>query len=240
MNGPAAWIFDLDGTLIDSGLDIALSANVVRSRFGLPGLPVPVLTGYVGDGVRLLLARTLGHDLESGRTGLPVADALLDEAQVVFAEHYGAHLLDHTRLYPGVRGVLAELGPAPLCVATNKPRRFALDILAGLGVDELFHAVVGGDDVPVRKPDPAHLRACLAGLEVDLARVVVVGDSPNDIAAARGLGAVAVGCTYGLVDPERVRAAAPDHVVDDITALPGLFPGGTARPRDVIGPGEDA
>lgn len=222
---PLAWVFDLDGTLIESGLDIALAANVVRTRFRLPELPVPVLTGYVGDGVRKLLERALGHDLATGRTGLPVAADRLDEAQAVFAGWYGEHLLDHTRLYPGVRGVLAALAPAPLHVATNKPQGFSEAILAGLGIEELFRRVVGGDTAPARKPDPAHLAAALAGLDVAPADVAVVGDSPNDILAARALGAVAVGCTYGLVAPERVRAAGPDRVVGDVTELADLFAG---------------
>lgn len=220
---PAALIFDLDGTLVDSGLDVALAANAVRARFGLPELPVPVLTGYVGDGVRLLLERTLGHDAASGRTGLPVDAGRLDEAQAVFARHYGEHLLDHTCLYPGVRGVLARFADLPLHVATNKPRAFTDAILGGLGLEDVFRRIVGGDQVPARKPDPAHLAACLAGLEVRPDRVVVVGDSPNDILAARGLGAVAVGCTYGLGAPEQVRAAGPDHVIDAITDLVDLF-----------------
>lgn len=222
---PAAFVFDLDGTLVDSGLDIALAANVVRDHFGLPPLPVPVLTGYVGDGVRVLLERTLGHDPDTGRPGLPVEAMRLDEGQAVFAAHYGDHLLDNTRLYPGVRGVLAGFAVVPMHVATNKPQAFTVAILEGFGLDGVFRRVVGGDLTPARKPDPAHLRACLDGLEVAPGQVVVVGDSPNDIAAARALGAVAVGCTYGLVDPQRVRAAAPDHVIDDITELAVLFPG---------------
>jgi phosphoglycolate phosphatase len=210
---PHVYIFDLDGTLVDSALDIALAANAVRRHAGRDELPVPVITGYVGDGVAKLLERTLGHDGETA------------EAHRVFADHYGDHLLDNTRLYPGVRGVLAGLGGAPLCIATNKPQGFAEAILAGLGVEELFHCVVGGDRTPARKPDPAHLAACLLGLAATPAQVVVVGDSPNDILAARALGAVSVGCTFGLVDPARVRAAGPDHVIDDFTDLAGLFPG---------------
>ncbi|MFO7610006.1 MAG: HAD-IA family hydrolase, partial [Candidatus Krumholzibacteriia bacterium] len=186
---PAAFIFDLDGTLVDSGLDVALAANGVRVTFGLPELPVPVLVGYVGDGVGLLLERALGHDLAGGQTGQPVAAARLAEAHAVFADLYGRHLLDNTRLYPGVRSVLARFADLPLHLATNKPRAFTDAILDGLGLDGVFRRIVGGDEAPARKPDPAHLAACLAGLAVAPGRVVVVGDSPNDVLAARGLGA---------------------------------------------------
>ena len=101
--------------------------------------------------------------------------------------------------FVGVPELLAALSGAPLMVATNKPGGFSGTILAGLALDGFFRRVVGGDQTPARKPDPAHLRACLAGLDVAPGEVVVVGDSPNDILAARALGAVSVGCTWGLV-----------------------------------------
>lgn len=222
-----AFIFDLDGTLIDSGRDIAISANFVRAHFGLPELPEPVIRGYVGDGALNLLKRALGHDVASGRTGpegLPVSDESLAEAMRVFGDHYGRHLLDHTRAYPGVLEVLRRFHRFPLFVATNKPRSFSDAILAGLHLDGAFRRVVGGDEAPARKPDPAHLAACLVGFDLDPARVVVVGDSPNDIHAARAFGAVSVGCTYGLVAPGIVRSAGPDLVIDAIGELADLFP----------------
>ncbi|MCP4571015.1 MAG: HAD-IA family hydrolase [bacterium] len=223
-----AFVFDLDGTLVDSGLDIALSANAVRASRGLAELPVPVVVAYVGDGVARLMERTLGHEARpAGADDVPpgaVAPAVVDEGLAVFADHYGAHLLDNTRPYPGVVETLADLDGVPLLVATNKPRVFADALLAGLGLDGFFVGVVGGDDTPARKPDPRHLAEALAGVEAAPERVVVVGDSPNDILAARAYGARSVGCTYGLVDPARVRAAGPNAVIDAFTDLPALFP----------------
>ena len=223
----AAFIFDLDGTLVDSGRDIALAANFTRAHFGLPELPLATVAGYVGDGVATLLYRTLGHDPATGLTldrGLPVGDEMHAEAMRIFADRYGRHLLDTTRLYPGVLEVLARYRRFPLGLATNKPRVFTDAILAGLHIDGAFDAVVAGDETPARKPDPEHLRRCLAGWRVDPAEVAVVGDSPNDIAAARALGAVAVGCTYGLTAAGVIRAAGPDLVIDGIGELAGLFP----------------
>ena len=223
----AAFIFDLDGTLVDSGLDIANSANFARTHCGLSELPVPVVTGYVGDGVAKLLQRTLGHDESSGQTGpagLPVSEEQLATAHAVFMDHYGRHLLDNTRLYPGVLDMLRRYRAFPLFVATNKPGGLARKILAGLHIADAFVRIIGGDETPARKPDPAHLQVCLEGTNLDPAQVAVVGDSPNDINAARALGAISVGCTFGLVTPGLVRAAKPDLLIDSMAELNTLFP----------------
>jgi len=219
----AAFVFDLDGTLIDSGEDIARSANFVRGHFSLPELPLPTVIGFVGDGVEMLMRRALGHETKSGNPDLPVAPERLQDALSVFRDHYGRHLLDHTRLYPGVLEVLMRFRAFPLLLATNKPREFTDPILAGLGIRDAFARIIAGDETPARKPDPEHLRRVLEGTPVACEEVVVVGDSPNDIAAAHGLGAVAVGCTYGLVEPGRIRVAGPDLLIDSIGELSALF-----------------
>ncbi len=223
-----AFIFDLDGTLVDSRRDIAAAANVARAACGLPPLPEPVLTGYVGDGVALLLRRALGHDLAAGAGGAPgllaADDPRLPPARDAYLEHYGRHLLDNTRAYDGVPELLDRLAGRPLLVATNKPGGFSEAILTGLGLGRHFRRVVGSDQVAARKPDPGHLRACLEGLEVAPAEVVVVGDSPNDIRAARALGAVAVAVAWGLVPAAVLRAERPDHLIEAPLDLVALFP----------------
>jgi phosphoglycolate phosphatase len=225
-----AFIFDLDGTLVDSGLDIALAANFTRVHFDLPELDIATVRGYVGDGVAALLHRVLGHDVRSGLTGpagLPVDAARHAEGMTVFADHYGRHLLDHTTLYPGVREILARFQRIPMFLATNKPRVFTDRILAGLHLAGAFARIVAGDETPARKPDPAHLEQCLQGTDFAVARVAMVGDSPNDILAARALGALSVGCTFGLVPPGLVRSAGPDFVIDSMAELGALFPSRT-------------
>lgn len=222
-----AFIFDLDGTLIDSGLDIALSANFTRVHYGLPELPVSTVMGYVGDGVAKLLMRTLGHDVRSGQTGvagLSVSEEMHAEGLAVFADHYGRHLLDHTTLYPGVLDVLARFQRIPMHLATNKPRAFTDPILAGLHLAGAFRKVVCGDETPERKPDPVHLEICLEGLDVAPSDVVVVGDSPNDVKAARAFGAVSVACTFGLVQPGLLKSSDPDFAIDSMGELAVLFP----------------
>lgn len=217
----AAFVFDLDGTLVDSGEDIARSANFVRGHFGLPALPEATMISYVGDGVEMLLRRALAHGKNPDD---PLPEGQLAEGLEVFRGHYGRHLLDATRLYPGVLDILMRYRAFPLLLATNKPREFTDQILTGLGIRDAFANIVAGDETPARKPDPEHLRRALQGVTVDPGQVVVVGDSPNDILAAKALGAVSVGCTYGLVAPGRIRGAKPDLLIDAIGELAALFP----------------
>ena len=214
----AAFIFDLDGTLIDSGLDIALAANFARGHFGLAELPTETLIGYIGDGVGMLMQRALGHK------GTPPSDEMVAEGLIVFRDHYGRHCLDNTALYPGVLDILACFQQLPLMVATNKPRRFTHQILTGLHVFSAFRRVVAAEDVPLRKPDPASLLACLDGLDVPREEVVVVGDHVNDILAAKAIEAVSVGVTYGLTAAGLIRSARPNLVIDGFSELNDLFP----------------
>ena len=223
----AAFIFDLDGTLVDSGKDIAISANFARLHFGLPELPEATIRSYVGDGLPRLLTRALGHDARRGLTGeagLPVSPEQHAEATRVFGEHYRRHLLDHTRLYPGVLEMLSRFRGVPMFVATNKPQAFSEEILAGLHVAGAFQRIVGGDIPAARKPDPAHLAATLEGHPFDPASVVMVGDSPNDVNAGRAFGAMTVGCTFGLVPPAVIKTARPDFLIDRFDQLADLFP----------------
>lgn len=222
-----AFIFDLDGTLVDSGLDIALSANFTRVHFSLPELPVETAISYVGDGVLKLLERALGHDENTGLTGQsgrPVNQDLLDEGMKVFADHYSRHLMDNTRLYPGVLQTLMRFQRYPLHLATNKPRKFTDQILAGVNLAGAFRTIVAGDETPARKPDARHLALCLEGLDIPTEAVAVVGDSPNDVLAAKALGAVSVGCTFGLVEPGILKSSQPDLIIEEFGQLAQLFP----------------
>ena len=216
-----AFIFDLDGTLVDSGRDLTVSANHVRVRFGLPELPERVVVSYVGDGVGKLVERALA-DLDGPTAGDRVAEGL-----AIFLDHHDRHCLDHSRLYPGVLETLRRFSGFPLMVATNKSRRFAEKVLAGLHVDGAFRRVVCGDDVARRKPDPEALALCLAGLDVAPEDTVMVGDGTNDVLAARALGCTAVGCAFGLTARDRLLAAGPDLLLESFAELADHF---AARP----------
>jgi len=152
-----------------------------------------------------------------------VTPTMIAGGLAVLREHYGRHCLDRTVLYPGVRSLLARLRSIPLAIATNKPRRFTLQILAGLGIDKEFARVIAGDDVRRKKPHPEALYKCLDGSGVALCDAVVVGDSTNDIEAARAGGAVSVGVTYGLSPADVIAAAGPDHVVATVAELAALL-----------------
>jgi len=216
-----AFIFDLDGTLVDSGRDLTVSTNHVRVRFGLPELPERVVVSYVGDGVGKLVERAL-DDL-----GGPSAADRVAEGLAIFLDHHDRHCLDHSRLYPGVLETLRRFSGFPLMVATNKSRRFAEKVLAGLHVDGAFRRVVCGDDVARRKPDPEALALCLAGLDVAPGDTVMVGDGTNDVLAARALGCTAVGCAFGLTARARLLAAGPDLLLESFAELTDHF---AARP----------
>jgi len=215
----SAVLFDLDGTLVDSGADIAAAANHARGAAGLAPLPEAVAVGYVGDGVQSLLERVLAHDPETAGPTRVLATDEVPNGLAAFFDYYEEHLLDQTVLYPGVDELLRALAGRRLLVATNKPRRFTLAILAGLGIAGSFERVTAGDDVSARKPDPAHLAACLAGTGIDPDAAVMVGDSPNDILAARGFPMRSVAVSWGLVARVRLEAAEPDALVDRVEEL---------------------
>ncbi|MEB2325021.1 MAG: HAD hydrolase-like protein, partial [Sorangiineae bacterium] len=141
-------VFDLDGTLVDSREDIVRSTNHALAVSGYPTLPAGEIASYVGDGARLLLARS---------SRLLAGDPRLDALETTFLEYYTAHAVDHTRLIAGVEEVLDALAPLPLALLTNKPRRATLATLAALGLDRRLREIVAGDDLAERKPAPGGL-----------------------------------------------------------------------------------
>jgi phosphoglycolate phosphatase len=220
---PQAIAFDLDGTLVDSVADLAASVNHVRASFGLSEHSLGTIRGFVGDGARKLLERSL-RELDSE------LEASFPEAFRRFRAHYGEHCLDRTRPYPGVVETLEALAHVPLAVVSNKPQPFTDKVVAGLGLDEYIRVTVGArPDVPV-KPAPDLLMLALSDLEVDPRQAWMVGDSPNDIRVARAAGSVAIAVGYGLVPPEALAAEHPDALLSRFDELRGLLGG----------PGEEA
>lgn len=208
------FLFDLDGTLADTLADIAASTNHVRARHGLPALAGAMVRTFVGDGARTLLARAL-HDV------LPADGAAreraLDAAFEVYGEHHQQQCTVHARLYPGAREHLQALharGHA-LAVVTNKPERFAIPLVAHLGLAPLFRCVLGGDTLPVKKPDPAPLRHALQQLgwpgdAAAAAQATMVGDGVQDLRAGRAAGVSTIGCLFGFGEPAKLRAERAD------------------------------
>lgn len=196
-------VFDLDGTLVDSAADLTAAVNEVRRSFGLAVLPGATVTGYIGEGVRRLVERAL-----------PADEARLDEALRRFMTYYGAHLLDATRPYPGIAEMLTALvgRGVILSVLTNKPTALSRAILDGLGLLPHFVAVIGGDALDTRKPDPAGLVSLRGFTNTPSARMLVVGDSAIDLQTARAAGFDFCGVAWGF-RPADLRAAGAQRIV---------------------------
>jgi len=203
-------VFDLDGTLVDSQRDLTEAVNATRAWMGLGPLPQENVSQYVGNGAPVLVQRALPDaGEEDWSRGLKF-----------FLEYYREHMLDSTRLYPGVREALDQLHSAgrPLAVLTNKPIRFTLQMLEGLGLDLHFFRVYGGNSFPEKKPHPIGLNALIAESCCDRGRTVMVGDSAVDVETARNAGVRACGVRWGF-QPETFVTTPPDFLIDDLREL---------------------
>jgi phosphoglycolate phosphatase len=210
-----AVVFDLDGTLIDSRGDIAASCNHALQATGRPTRTLTEVSALVGDGGRTLLSRA---------AGVPEDSAALDELYGHFLAYYVAHPVDHTRLLPHAEATLEALQGAGfrLALCTNKPRVTTDAVIDALGIGQWFTAVVAGDDLPTKKPDPGPLEALALVLRLVPAELVMVGDGPQDVLAGKAVGCRTVGLRGGFLPIERLLAAGPDVLLDDLSTLPRL------------------
>src|SRR6202521_5889014 len=204
-----ALIFDLDGTLIDSKLALALAVNAALDEMGRGPLPHEQIFSYVGQGAPSLIARALGD-------GATEEDCL--RGLEFFIKYYSVHKLDHTVLYPGVREALDALTGMPMAVLTNKPVGASRGILKGLGVADHFRFVYGGNSFERKKPDPMGVETILREFGAAPAQSMVVGDSEVDVQTARNSGTWVCGVTYGF-GSHRFAEFPPDLLVDSLTEL---------------------
>ena len=204
-------IFDLDGTLIDSSLDLANAVNAALEHLGRPRLDNDLVTSYVGNGAPVLIRRALGDE---------ASEAEAERALEFFLAYYREHMLDHTCLYPGVREAVDRFREAGkrMAVLTNKPVRFSRDLIKGLGLGDHFFQVYGGNSFEQKKPDPAGVERLMAEAGAARDDTLMVGDSAVDVLTARNAGIQVCGVTYGL-QPESLRDAPPDILVDDLREL---------------------
>jgi phosphoglycolate phosphatase len=213
-------IFDLDGTLIDSKLDLANSINAMLAHMGRAPLAHETIYSLVGNGAPVLVRRALGES---------ATDAEANEGLGFFLSYYRTHMLDNTVTYPGVREGLKLLEGYPLAVLTNKPVRFSRAILDGLGLSPYFRFVYGGNSFEKKKPDPMGVEALLRALTAPPEEAMMVGDSEVDVRTARNAGIWACGVSYGL-GSEGLGIHPPDIMLDSLVELPAYLSGGaTAR-----------
>jgi phosphoglycolate phosphatase len=205
-------IFDLDGTLVDSGEDIARSVNELLEANARPVLPHSRIRSYVGDGVRKLLERSLGE----------TSDADLAHAEALYLSIYRRRLLETTRPYPGVVPALEMLREHSLAVLTNKPLAESLTILEALDLRRYFESVCGGDSFARKKPDPIGVWFLQEEAGAESAETLLVGDSSVDYSTARNAGIRSCLVRYGM-GPWNHATEQPDLVVDDLRELASLL-----------------
>ncbi len=200
---PSLLVFDLDGTLIDSRIDLCNSVNATLAHFSKPELPEAVIASYIGDGASLLIRRSFGdpegdiHDEE-----------YVTEALTFFLDYYRIHKFDYTVLYPGVLESLEAIRAADpailMAVLTNKPVNPSRDLCAHFGLSRFFFQNYGGNSFHSKKPDPHGLKtliaeaSVIAGHTITPAETIMIGDTDTDVLTARNCGARSIGCTFGL------------------------------------------
>ncbi len=212
------FLFDLDGTLIDSKLDITLALNLALKQLNLPPLPLALVGEFVGEGVQKLIERALcaASGTEPGPEQIRIAAAL-------YLREYEQHLLDSTRLLDGVEVALDRLSWALFAVVTNKPERFSRRILDGLGVGRRFSAIIGGDSVAPRKPAPEPLIKAMDLCGVPPSQTVMVGDSAVDISAGKAAGVLTCGVLGGFRSRIELEAAVCDLIIVNLAELADHF-----------------
>jgi phosphoglycolate phosphatase len=213
-------IFDLDGTLIDSRLDLVHSVNAALRHIGRPELPDDVIASYVGDGAPILIQRALGReaaDEEIVRRGLQF-----------FLSYYREHKLDHTTVYDGVRESLAAIqrgsngAPRKMAILSNKPVIPSRAIVEALGLGQFFAQIYGGNSFATKKPDPEGARKLLEENRMLPEQAAIIGDSHVDVETGRNASLWTVGVSYGFA-PHSLTPQPPDVLVDTPHELAQVF-----------------
>ncbi|HAS6190144.1 phosphoglycolate phosphatase [Vibrio vulnificus] len=210
--------FDLDGTLLDSVPDLAVAADQATRAVGFPGVTELQVRDYVGNGADILIGRALSQSLTINPE---LSDELRAQARELFDDFYQqtGHKLSH--LYPTVKETLKELHQAgfTLALVTNKPSKFVPDVLQQHGIADYFVDVLGGDSFPEKKPNPIALNWLMKKHQIQPTEMLMVGDSKNDILAAKNAGCASFGLTYGYNHGEPISASEPDFVADSLAQL---------------------
>ena len=212
-------IFDFDGTLIDSVPDLADATNAMLTTLGKETYPIETIRNWIGNGSRMLVERALVGDVTVPEGALTQAEA--DHAEQIFFEAYKNLSGSKTVAYPDVDSGLKQLYAAgyTLALVTNKPIRFVPKILESFGWQDLFSEVMGGDSLPVKKPDPAPLLHVCDALNVSVAQSVMIGDSRNDMLAGQNANMDTLGLSYGYNYGQDIRELNPTAAFDNFADL---------------------
>ncbi|MCP4469928.1 MAG: phosphoglycolate phosphatase [Gammaproteobacteria bacterium] len=213
-------LFDLDGTLVDSVGDLAWCGNEMLRRLDMPGRDPLAARNWVGNGLDRFIKRVLTADMNA-----EPEPALHKRGKEIFGELYARHASDRSELYPGVLETLQRLADLQLKLAcvTNKPEPFTSRLIAAMGLSEFFELVVAGDATPRKKPDPLPLHYAADYFGLDYQSCLMVGDSSNDVKAARAAGFAIVCVPYGYNHGNDIRDSRPDLVVENLLELANLF-----------------
>ena len=206
-------LFDFDGTLIDSKVDIATAVNLTLGELGLPLRSVAEIFSFVGDGVKRLLRLSVGEENPDQ----------YDRALEVFRRHYLENCVQTTRWYPGIYEVLQHYKDRRKVIVTNKSLEYTLAIVDGLQARDLFQHVEAPRDTTELKPEPVMLERALEVLGADPGRTVMIGDSTNDVRAAQAAGIRGCAVGYGYGNREKVTALEPDFYCETPHDLLDLF-----------------
>jgi phosphoglycolate phosphatase len=212
-------IFDLDGTLVDSRLDLVHSVNAMLRHFHRPELPEDVIASYVGDGAPMLIRRAMGD---------PDEESFVQEALEYFLAYYRVHKLDNTHLYDGVKEALEAIRDAQngsdrrMAVLSNKPVKPSRDIVDALGLGDFFVRVYGGNSFHTKKPDPLGVHTLLEETGTRSDETAIIGDSSIDVITGRNAELWTCGVTYGFA-PRTLDDAPPDVLVDSARELADVF-----------------
>ena len=207
-------VFDLDGTLIDSRLDLIHSVNAALRHIGRPELDGDVIASYVGDGAPVLMRRALG-DIDD--------ESLLVAALEYFLSYYRQHKLDHTTVYDGIPEILSSLAESSaglagsglqMAVLSNKPVNPTRDILRTLGLNEFFVKIYGGNSFATKKPDSLGVNTLLQETGVSAKEALMIGDSSVDVLTGRNAGLWTCGVTYGFA-PHSLAEVPPDVLLEN-------------------------
>ena len=208
--------FDLDGTLLDTVHDLAAAVNLLLAEQGLAQLPIDVVRDFIGKGIADLLTKALTR-----ARGAPPPEGEVAVLLPLYQQGYASILGRQTKLFPGVRSGLERMRAAGfrLAVITNKATRFVRPHLAHAGIEEYFEVVIGGDDAIAKKPDAAPLVLAAQRMAIRTERMLMVGDSVNDVHAARAAGSPVVVVPYGYNEGIPVQSLAADGIVDSLDVV---------------------